>query len=699
MVLADDFTIYQDVYCGGPLSTDHSKTYRNNLAMSPLKSFLKVKRTIQLIGNTNLKLAFKQIDNEERVAMTEYQVYEKKQERTMERISRITSNRRLRRLERMITKSPLDEEDSDSKNSQRFVRKRRRKVKAKKRAGVGGTYMKRLKLASDSLKNTDPESSYGTVLNMDSYLAFKDFSGSKVQKRRKSRRRGMVMSKTEQQAIEKKAKETLDKLVPKWRGEKTPKSLTDAEIERKKEELFENIEELHTTLSITELLSQPKGRRGFRPSKVLDRGDTASSFRKCSAGFEPIFTSSRSIPLPTKKKEIPKTLNRRELLESNKLYKLTRESKNRELKIDEEIALLGSFAGLTRFQYLRDDDEKLKEKRLEYNTRLDKLHRRKLGLKRSWINVVNKRRNSLDPRMGLPKNAPMMPLIPNLRKRIIKASKKQAPPKRVGNLFLDILRKIDERNEEGADNEAVYSEDSPPGSGGSAPPAHHRITPSRTTSAKCSSTPLILPALTKTPKTPRTPRTPRKLESVVDFQKAFNLPTKTPSERRIESDAKREQKQKQDLKKKDSKITLPSILAAVKPALMKRNRSNNQLSVPLHSLNSMEQLSLKARDGFESEPSRDVCFAKTEKDVCQFGLDECVESNRRVGTMDNNTSRVSFKEAISTSSTSISSSGSSVTSEDQFDEDYMDKFYKNYDSDDSFQVRAVRKSSCPPTLN
>ena len=47
--------------------------------------------------------------------------------------------------------------------------------------------------------------------------------------------------------------------------------------------------------------------------------------------------------------------------------------------------------GLTRFQYLRDDDEKLKEKRLEYNTRLDKLHRRKLGLKRSWINVVNKR--------------------------------------------------------------------------------------------------------------------------------------------------------------------------------------------------------------------------------------------------------------------------------------------------------------------
>lgn len=27
-----------------------------------------------------------------------------------------------------------------------------------------------------------------------------------------------------------------------WRGEKTPKALTDAEIERKKEQLFENIE-------------------------------------------------------------------------------------------------------------------------------------------------------------------------------------------------------------------------------------------------------------------------------------------------------------------------------------------------------------------------------------------------------------------------------------------------------------------------
>ena len=73
----------------------------------------------------------------------------------------------------------------------------------------------------------------------------------------------------------------------------------------------------------------------------------------------------------------------------------------------------------------------------------------------------------------------------------------------------------------------------------------------------------------------------------VIFQKALNLPTKTPSERRIENEAKREQKQKQDLKKKESKITLPSILAAVKPAIMKRDRSNNQLTVPVHSLNSM----------------------------------------------------------------------------------------------------------------
>ena len=46
-------------------------------------------------------------------------------------------------------------------------------VVAKKRAGMGGTYMKRLKLASDSLKNTDPEANLGTVLNMESYLAFK----------------------------------------------------------------------------------------------------------------------------------------------------------------------------------------------------------------------------------------------------------------------------------------------------------------------------------------------------------------------------------------------------------------------------------------------------------------------------------------------------------------------------------------------
>ena len=44
-------------------------------------------------------------------------------------------------------------------------------------------------------------------------------------------------------------------------------------IKRKTFKLFtdqpSSLRELHTTLSITELLSQPKGRRGFRPSKVL----------------------------------------------------------------------------------------------------------------------------------------------------------------------------------------------------------------------------------------------------------------------------------------------------------------------------------------------------------------------------------------------------------------------------------------------
>ena len=79
------------------------------------------------------------------------------------------------------------------------------------------------------------------------------------------------------------------------------------------------------------------------------------------------------------------------------------------------------------------------------------------------------------------------------------------------------------------------------------------------------------------------------------LQKAFNLPTKTPSERRLETENK--QKQKTGLKKRGSKVTLPSILTAVKPAMaMKRERSivttnnhlsTNQLSVPVHSLNSM----------------------------------------------------------------------------------------------------------------
>ncbi|XP_063687013.1 uncharacterized protein LOC134820517 isoform X2 [Bolinopsis microptera] len=629
MVLADNFSIFQDVYCGGPLSTDHSKTYRNTLAMSPLKSFLKVKRTIQLIGNTNLNLAFRQIDNMERLAMSEYQVYEKKQEKTMERISRKSNNKRLRRLEKIITKNPLDEdeeEDSDSKSSQRYVRKRRRKMKARKRAGAGGTYMKRLKLASDSLKSTDPESSYGTVLNMDSYLAFKDFSGSKAGKtKKKSRRKGMVLSRTEQKAIESTARETLDKLLPKWKGEKSPSSLTNAEIERKKEDLFQNIGELHTSLSVSELLAQPKWRRGFRPSKVIaetpDKKPTVNlgttRIRKPSAGFETIFTSSRPIPLPSAKRVIPKFLNRRELLESNQLYKLTRDSKTRELKIDEEIALLGSYAGITRYNYLRDGDEKLKEKRLEYNKQLDKLHRRKLGLKRSWINVVSKRRNSLDPRMGLPKNAPMMPLIPNLRKRINKLARVKKAERKTNNLFLDILRKIDEKNETA--DEPRISDESPTGSGGSAPPDVYRPTPNLLDSSQNSER-LVLPALIKTP---RTPRTPRKLESQAsslnstslnsteDFQKAFNLPTKTPGERRLETENKREQKQKTGLKKRGSKITLPSIITAVKPAMaMKRERSivttnnhlsTNQLAVPVHSLNSMSTPNLPEREPSSGE--------------------------------------------------------------------------------------------------
>jgi len=580
-----------------------------------------VKRTIQLIGNSNLNLAFRQIDNMERYAMTEYQVYEKRQEKTMERISRKSSNSRLRRLEKIITKNPLDEdeeEDSDSKSSQRYVRKRRRKMKARNRTGPGGTYMKRLKLASDSLKSTDPESSYGTVLNMDSYLAFKDFSGSKAGKtRRKSRRKGMVLSRTEQKAIESTARATLDKLLPKWKGEKPTSSLTNAEIERKKEDLFQNIGELHTSLSVSELLAQPKWRRGFKPSKVIDKKPVVNlgTTRKPSAGYETIFTSSRPIPLPSAKRDIPKFLNRRELLESNELYKLTRDSKTRELKIDEEIALLGSYAGITRYNYLRDGDEKLKEKRLEYNKQLDKLHRRKLGLKRSWINVVSKRRNSLDPRMGLPKNAPMMPLIPNLRKRINKLARAQKAARKTNNLFLDILRRIDEKNEDG--DEPRISDESPTGSGGSAPPDVYRPTPNLLGSTPNSER-LVLPALIKTP---RTPRTPRKLESQAsslnstslnsteDFQKAFNLPTKTPSERRLETENK--QKQKTGLKKRSSKVTLPSILTAVKPAMaMKRERSivttnnhlsTNQLSVPVHSLNSMSTPNLPEREPSSGE--------------------------------------------------------------------------------------------------
>lgn len=45
---------------------------------------------------------------------------------------------------------------------------------------------------------------------------FSDFSNSKAGKtRKKSRRKGMILSRTEQKAIEGKAKQALDKLVPK----------------------------------------------------------------------------------------------------------------------------------------------------------------------------------------------------------------------------------------------------------------------------------------------------------------------------------------------------------------------------------------------------------------------------------------------------------------------------------------------------
>ena len=53
-------------------------------------------------------------------------------------------------------------------------------------------------------------------------------------------------------------------------------------------------------------------------------------------------------------------------------------------------------------------------------------------------------------------------------------AKVQAKTKRAGNLFLDILLRIEEKNEEDTGNDKGGSEASPTGSGGSAPPAHHR---------------------------------------------------------------------------------------------------------------------------------------------------------------------------------------------------------------------------------
>ena len=112
-----------------------------------------------------------------------------------------------------------------------------------------------------------------------------------------------------------------------------------------------------------------------------------------------------------------------------------------------------------------------------------------------------------------------------------------------------------------------------------------------------------------------------------------------------------------------------------------------------------EQLSLQDLSHNKSELSKNIRFVDSDMDVCKVGLEECLKSNRRVGFSDEN-SRVTFDETIPSSPSSYSSgAGSSFESEDEFDEDLMDRFYKNYDSDDSFHVRAVRKSSCPPTLN
>ena len=43
---------------------------------------------------------------------------------------------------------------------------------------------------------------------------------------------------------------------------------------------------------------------------------------------------------------------------------------------------------LTRLSYLRDDDEKMVDKRREYNKQIEKLKRRRMGLQRNWITVA-----------------------------------------------------------------------------------------------------------------------------------------------------------------------------------------------------------------------------------------------------------------------------------------------------------------------
>ena len=88
--------------------------------------------------------------------------------------------------------------------------------------------------------------------------------------------------------------------------------------------------------------------------------------------------------------------------------------------------------------------------------------------------------------------------------------------------------------------------------------------------------------------------------------------------------------------------------------------------------------------------------------MCDFEFDENINEveftkNADVRKVDFEEAapRVKFEDDVLSSPSSSSSSCSGV----ELDDDLLDRYYKNYDSDDSFKVRAVRKSSCPPALN